>query len=135
MKVLVIGATGNVGSRVVTALLTHGHSAVAYVRSSNKLESLLPASTFQQIKVVEGNATASSAIKKAILDNQCDAVVNTAGLAEMLPWKSGPLPEIFRAVLEAVKGAGQQRGKPLRTWFMGGLGVLYYPGTKTMLSS
>jgi len=135
MKVLLLGATGNLGSRLVPALLTHGHSVVAYVRSSNKLESLLPASVYQQITVVQGDATDPISIKKAILDAGCDAVVNTAGLAALPPWGKSDFPTIFRAVVDAVREAGTDRNKPLRAWFLGGMGVLYYPGTESMLSN
>jgi uncharacterized protein YbjT (DUF2867 family) len=135
MKVLLIGATGNLGLRLVAALLTHGHSVVAYVRSSNKLESLLPESVYRQITVVQGNATDSASIKRAILNNNCDAVVNTAGLAALAPWGKSELPAIVRAVVDAVRAAGLERKKPLRTWFLAGLGVLYFPGTETMFSN
>ena len=135
MKVLLIGATGNLGIRLVAALLTHGHSVVAFVRSSNKLESLLPASVYSQIAIVEGNATDSVSIKRAILDAKCDAVVNTAGLAALPPWGKSELPAIFRAVLDAVREAGLDRSEPLRTWFLGGLGVLYFPGSESMFSN
>ncbi|KAH7135087.1 hypothetical protein B0J11DRAFT_152274 [Dendryphion nanum] len=135
MKVLLIGATGNLGLRLVTALLTHGHTVVAYVRSTNKLESLLPSAVYRQITVVEGNATDSASIKRAILDTGCDAVVNTAGVAALAPWSRSDLPAIFRSVLNAVREAGLERKKPLRTWFLAGLGVLYFPGSETMLSN
>lgn len=135
MKVLVIGATGNLGLRLVAALLTHGHSVVAYVRSQTKLQSLLPESIYSRITVIQGNATDTASIKRAILDNQCDAVVNTAGLAALAPWAKSELPAIFRSVVEAVRQAGQERQRPLRAWFMAGLGVLYYPGSETMLSN
>ena len=135
MKVLLLGATGNLGSRLVPALLTHGHQVIAFVRSSSKLEALLPASVFQQIKVVEGDATSSALVKKSILDNGCDAVVSAAGIAALPPWGSSELPKIFRSILEGVREAGAERGSPLRVWFMGGLGVLLFPGTDAMLSS
>ncbi|OCL04834.1 NAD(P)-binding protein [Glonium stellatum] len=135
MKVLLIGATGNLGIRLVAALLTHGHSVVAFVRSSNKLESLLPTSVYRQIAVVQGDATDPVSIKRAILDASCDAVVNTAGLAALPPWGKSELPAIFHAVLDAVRGAGLDRKKPLRTWFLAGMGVLYYPGSESMLSN
>jgi nucleoside-diphosphate-sugar epimerase len=134
MKVLLIGATGNLGIRLVAALLTHGHSVVAYVRSSNKLESLLSKSIYDQIDVVQGDATDTAAIKRAILDSSCDAVVNTAGVAALAPWGKSDLPAIFRAVLDAVREAGVDRKRPLRAWFLAGLGVLYYPGSEIMLS-
>ncbi|KAF2674345.1 NAD(P)-binding protein [Microthyrium microscopicum] len=134
MKVLLIGATGNMGVRLVPALLTHGHSVVAYVRSSDKLESLLPAAVYRRIIVFQGDATDSTKIKGAILDNNCDAVVNTAGLAALPPWGKSDLPLIFRSVVNAIRDASTERKKPLRSWFMGGMGVLYYPRSKTMLS-
>lgn len=135
MKVLLIGATGNLGIRLVAALLTHGHSVVAFVRSSNKLESLLPTSVYRQIAVVQGDATDPVSIKRAILDAGCDAVVNTAGLAALPPWGKSELPAIFHAVLDAVRDAGLDRKKPLRTWFLAGLGVLSYPGGESMISN
>jgi nucleoside-diphosphate-sugar epimerase len=134
MKVLIIGATGNLGIRLVAALLTHNHTVVAYVRSSKKLESLLPTSLYGQITVIQGDATDPLSIKRAILDTSCDAVVNTAGLAALPPWGKSELPTIFKAVLEAVQEAGLERSTPLRTWFLAGLGVLQYPGSKSMLS-
>ena len=134
MKVLLVGATGNLGVRLVAALLTHGHSVVAFVRSSNKLESLLSPSVYSQIAIVQGDATDPASIKRAISDASCDAVVNTAGVAAMPPWGKSELPVIFRAVLDAVREAGLDRGKPLRVWFLGGMGVLYFPGSESLLS-
>jgi nucleoside-diphosphate-sugar epimerase len=135
MKVLLVGATGTLGIRLVAALLTHGHTVVAFVRSSSKLESLLPASAYSQITVVEGQATDSGALKRAILATNCDGVVNTAGVAPIAPWGKSDMPVIFRAVVDAVREAGTERRAPLRAWFLAGLGVLYYPGTETMLSN
>src|ERR1700743_3561411 len=116
MKVLLLGATGNLGLRLVAALLTHSHSVVAFVRSSSKLESLLPASVYGQIAVVEGDAKNSASIKKAILDSGCEAVVNTAGLAALPPWGKSDLPAIFRAVVDATREAGGEKKKAVRCW-------------------
>jgi nucleoside-diphosphate-sugar epimerase len=134
MRVLLLGATGNLGSRLVPALLTHGHTVVAYVRSASKLETLLPATVYEQVTIVQGDAKNTHLIKKAILDHKCDAVVSTAGVAALAPWAKSDLPEIFRAVLDAAREAGRERQYPLRVWFLGGQGVLYYPGTQAMLS-
>jgi nucleoside-diphosphate-sugar epimerase len=135
MKVLLIGATGNLGIRLVAALLTHDHSIVAFVRSSCKLESLLPTSVYGQIAIVQGDATDPASIKRAILDAGCDAVVNTAGLAALPPWGKSELPAIFHAVLDAVREAGLDRKKLLRAWFLAGMGVLCFPGLESMLSN
>jgi uncharacterized protein YbjT (DUF2867 family) len=134
MKVLLLGATGNLGLRLVAALLTHGHGVVAYVRSVSKLESLLPPTIFQQISVVQGDATDSAAIKRAILDHRCDALVNTSGLAAMAPWGKTDLPKIFRSVVEAAQEAGEERKHRLRVWFLAGIGVMGLPQTNSMLS-
>lgn len=135
MRVLLLGATGNLGSRLVPALLTHEHSVVAYVRSASKLENLLPATVFEQVTVVQGDATNSQSIKKAIADHKCDAVISTAGVAALAPWAKSDLPVIFRAVLDAVREIGIETKRPLRVWVLGGQGVLYYPGTQSMLSN
>jgi len=135
MKVLLLGATGNLGIRLVPALLTHGHSVVAFVRSSTKLESLLSTDVYRQIAVVQGDAKDPVPIKRAILDSGCEAVVNTAGVAALPPWGKSDLPVIFRAVLDAVREAGMEREKPLRTWFLGGMGVLQYPGSESLISN
>lgn len=134
MKVLVLGATGSLGSRLIPALLTHSHDVVAFVRSSSKLEALLPKAVYQRITVVQGDAKSPASVRSAISDTGVDAVVSAAGLAALPPWGKSDLPEIFRAVLEGVREASQARGSPLRTWFLGGTSVLCYPGTETMLS-
>jgi uncharacterized protein YbjT (DUF2867 family) len=135
MKVLIIGATGNFGLRLVPALLAHGHHVVAFVRTASKLESLLPETLHRQIRVVQGSAMDSGAVKNAIIDNGCDAVINTAGLSAVAPWSHTDFPEIFRSVVQAVRMAGVKRGAPVRAWFLGGQGVLNFPGTEVMMSS
>lgn len=135
MKVLILGATGNFGQRLVPALIAHNHTVVAYVRSPEKLKQLLLPTLLDQIIVISGNATDSGAIKKAILDNNCDAVVNTAGVAAMAPWSDSDLPDIVRSVVTASMEASSERGIALRTWFLGGVGAMEYPGSNTTISS
>jgi len=134
MKVFLLGATGNLGSRLIPALLAHNHSVVAYVRSPSKLQSILPATICENITVIQGDAADSQAIKQAILETGCDAVVNTAGVAALAPWAKSDLPAIVRAVVEAVREVGILRSRPLKVWVLGGQGVLFYPGTRVMLS-
>jgi nucleoside-diphosphate-sugar epimerase len=85
MKVLLIGATGNVGIRLVPALLSHVHIVIADVRSPPKLASLLPPFIHSQITVIKGSATDSTAIKEAIQECACEAVINAAGVAALAP--------------------------------------------------
>lgn len=133
MKVLLLGATGNLGSRLVPALLSHSHTVVAYIRSSSKLRSLLPGDIFSRITVVEGDARDPAQIKAAILNHGCDAAINTAGLAALMPWGKSELPVIVKAVVQAAQEAGQETGRPLRVWILGGMGMMELPGSKYRL--
>lgn len=137
MKVLLIGATGNLGLRLVPALLKHDHVVVAYIRSPQKIESLLSADIYEQLDIVQGDAIDSDKIAKTIDEKDCDGIVNTAGLAAMAPWSHTDLPEIFSAVLDGVQQASLKLGKRkiLRLWMLGGFGVLNLPGTEHMLMS
>lgn len=126
MKVLLLGVTGNVGSRLLPALLAHKHQVVAYVRTPAKI----PAEATSKLdSIVVGSASDSAAIKAAILSHNCDAVVNAAGVAAMTGWTSqGEFRAIFAAVVQAVREAGQERGgAPIRCWLMSGFGVLDSP--------
>jgi uncharacterized protein YbjT (DUF2867 family) len=133
MKVLLLGATGNVGSRLIPALITHKHQVVVYVRSASKLPSTAIA---QLAAVVEGDGTDGDAIKAAILKENCDAVVNAAGLAAMTRWHApSQLPDIFAAVAKAAVEVGKERGgPPLRCWFLSGFNLLDGPKEPYLLA-
>ncbi|KAL2060680.1 hypothetical protein VTL71DRAFT_9321 [Oculimacula yallundae] len=127
MKVLLLGATGNVGSRLLPALIAHNHQVVIYVRNASKL-SLDAKSACSSIVV--GSATDSAAIKEAILSHNIDAVVNAAGVAAMTGFTAqGEFNAIFEAVVTAVRDAARQRadGTPIRFWGMSGFAVLDHP--------
>lgn len=133
MKVLLLGASGNLGVRLVPALLSHNHNVVAYVRSPSKLQSLLPADVFAQITVVQGDATSQETIERAIVEHHCAAVVNTAGYASLSPFGHSELPTILRAAANAARAVGEKTGGPLRAWFLGGLGAMDLPSTPYLL--
>ncbi|KAF7549280.1 hypothetical protein G7Z17_g6492 [Cylindrodendrum hubeiense] len=126
MKVLLLGATGRVGSRLLPALVKHQHSVVVLVRSPNKLP---PHASSHIAATITGSATDVATIKSAILDHNCDAVVNAAGLASMTSFgKQGDLTKIITAVAEAAAAAAKERGgPPLRCWFMSGWAMLDSP--------
>ncbi|RDW77832.1 hypothetical protein BP6252_05885 [Coleophoma cylindrospora] len=130
MKVLLLGITGNVGSRLAPALIAHKHQVVAYVRPSSK-NKIDPVLAKQLLAIHEGDATETDAIKHAILANDCSAVVNTAGLAAITPLSSSTgLPQIFAAVVAATVAAHQARGKdspPIRLWMLSGATILDNP--------
>ena len=128
MKVLLLGSTGNVGSRILSALLAHSHTPVLYVRNASKLPqqvlTSLPSSS-----IVTGDASDRNAIAKAIQEHDCEAVISAAGLAGMFS-RTEQFPKIFRAVVEAAATVGKSRGRPIRCWMLGGFGMLDIPGSK-----
>lgn len=130
MRVLVLGSTGNLGCRLLSALVLREHSVFAFVRNPSKLAPGIP----EQLSGVErGDARKAADIKAAANRNRCDAIVNTAGYAAMAPWGKSDLPAIVDAVTCASLEIGQERGRPLRVWFLGGQGLLDIPTTKSMI--
>lgn len=123
MKVLLLGATGNVGSRALPALIKHGHTVVAYVRSPAKLA---PEQRAVLAGVVTGSVTDKPALKNAILAHNCDAVFHAAGLAQM--WgrsRTGEYNTIFATVIAAIVETRQERrGPAIRAWLMSGFPML-----------
>jgi uncharacterized protein YbjT (DUF2867 family) len=71
-RVLVVGSTGVVGSRVVDHLRRSGHEVHALVREGGDVSAL----TSQEVHVVEGDLTAPDSLSRAI--GGMDAVVTTA---------------------------------------------------------
>lgn len=130
MRVLLLGGTGNVGSRLLSALIQRGHTVFAFVRDPSKLA---PGVQDKLAGISIGDAKKAADIKAAATQNRCDAIVNTAGLAAMAPWGKSDLPAIVEAVTTAALEAGQERGSPLRVWYLAGQGILDVPTKKYMI--
>lgn len=136
MKVLLLGATGSLGSRILPALLAHSHQVVVYVRSEPKLRDLVPETVLNKVTIIVGDATNSAAISDALVENQCDAFVNSAGQASIFPWQSPRMQNIINAVVTAGNDASTKLDRPLRCWLLGGLSALDMPGSSgTKLST
>ncbi|KAK4951726.1 hypothetical protein LTR10_009645 [Elasticomyces elasticus] len=129
MRVLLLGATGNLGSRLIPALLAHRHTVTVYVRSPDKLRGLISTALYDNITITTGDAMDSAAVEAAIRANNCDAIVNTAG-NRMPSGQEQILGKIAASVTSAAIRVGRERGKPFRAWLIGGLGSLKYPGTE-----
>ncbi len=121
MKVLLLGATGTLGSRITPALLSHQHQVVVFVRSENKLKETLPPSILSKVAVVTGDATDSNAILETLVNHDCDAFVNSAGQSNVFPWQAPRMQEIINAVATAGVEASKKLNHPMRGWFLGGL--------------
>jgi nucleoside-diphosphate-sugar epimerase len=82
MKVLLLGVTRKVGSQMLPALAAHYHKVVAYVvyvRAASKVGT--GKRPLKLNSIIEGSRPDGAGIKAAIISQNCDAVVNTAGLA------------------------------------------------------
>ncbi|KAG9234469.1 hypothetical protein BJ875DRAFT_461446 [Amylocarpus encephaloides] len=133
MRILLLGATGSLGSRCVQALLAHNHTLTVYVRNPAKLRSMFTPSLLARLDaVVIGDATDAQAIAKALREHDIEGIVDVAG-NQVLPWKEYALPKIARAATEAAITVGGERGRPLRAWITSGMGVLRIPGEKWMI--
>lgn len=134
-SVLLLGATGNLGLRLIPALLSHNHTVIAFVRNPPKLKSLLKPELLSQITIVEGDATDTPAIHRAIMEHDCTALICTAGMVVLNPWGKATLPGISEAAADAAILAAKQRGgRALRCWFLGGMSLLDYPGSTYFLA-
>ncbi|MFI6485134.1 NAD-dependent epimerase/dehydratase family protein [Nonomuraea sp. NPDC050663] len=76
MTTLVTGATGNVGSAIVTELLTRQRPVRALVRSASRARAILPAG----VELVEGDITNLAAVRQATAG--VTAVFHASGLPE-----------------------------------------------------
>jgi NADPH:quinone reductase-like Zn-dependent oxidoreductase len=134
MKVLLVGCTGNLGTRCLQALLAHNHTVVLYVRNPAKLHKLVSPDVIQRIAaIVLGDATDAASLLAALQDHAVDAIVDVAG-NQVLPWQEQVLPKITRSVTKAAVATGRARGRPLRAWFVTGINVLEYPGAPGLLT-
>ncbi|MCJ1290233.1 hypothetical protein MMC34_001769 [Xylographa carneopallida] len=129
MKVLLLGATGNLGSRLLPALLAHKHQVVVYVRNERKLQEVVGPSVTSRLTLVTGDATDATAIQEALVTHRCDALVNSAGLAAVLPWQAPRMQGIISAISTAAVKASKELRYPIRAWFLGGLVAMDVPGT------
>ena len=77
MKVVVTGATGFVGQRLVERLQEEGHQVLALVRSPDKAAQLFPAQQFPNVEIQGYEPQVSGDWQKAL--SGWDGVVNLAG--------------------------------------------------------
>lgn len=113
MKITVLGATGNAGSRVVTEALSRGHEVTAVVRNSTAINNL-PIG----IKVVTGDAGNSQSV--AEFSSGQDVVISAIRPAsghenEMIP--------TTRSLMDGLAKTG------VRLLVVGGAATLTVPGT------
>lgn len=144
MRVFLIGATGNLGSRTIPALLAHGHSVVAYVRSPEKLRGQVTEAILARITVEQGDGLDEAAVADVLRRHASTAIVFAVKGREPFE-KAHTQGNLVAAVTSAAVIVGRERRAqkqtprgnaeamaegPIRAWVIGALGSLVYPGTE-----
>ena len=123
MKLLILGATGNMGQRLLAQGLARGHAVTAFVRNRAKLGQQLGHSLPQGLAVFEGNTDDAASLRAAMTGQ--DAVINCAGCV-------GDGPAFIALVDRVVTQAEAALGPGGRLWLFGGAAALDVPGTDIM---
>ena len=132
MRVLIVGATGKFGSRLIPALMASNHTPIAFVRTRTRLESMLPASLLSNLTIVTGDAESIPDVKRAIIENECDVLVCCAGAPAPMRGQDKGKPSrqgiISKQVILAAVQAGEETGKVIRGWWVAGFALMDEPG-------
>ena len=119
-RVLVIGAAGNLGTRLVQEGMHQGHAITALVRDAKALGHKIKGGLLKDVHVFEGDIRDVSCIDKA-LDGQ-DIVVNAAGNVN-----DGV---VFSTLFDCVVSAVKRHPHIEKSWFLAGAAVLTIPHSK-----
>lgn len=103
MMVTVFGATGAIGSLVVSELLANGHSATAYARNAAKV----PRDWSDRVRVVIGEISDANAIDAAVEGS--DAVISALGPSMDRKARGLPLVGGTGHIISAMKRHGVTR--------------------------
>ncbi|MBO7743450.1 NAD(P)H-binding protein [Paenibacillus sp. MWE-103] len=120
MKIMVFGATGNTGRRVLAQGLQSGHEMTAFVRNPRKLRDQLGEHAAGQVRVIAAEMTDPATVGAALA--QQDAAILAAGHA-------GQGEEFVRIVDTVISQCESQPRFSGRVWIMGGAGLLDIPHT------
>ncbi len=119
-KVLVIGAAGNLGRRLILAGQRQGHLMTALVRDAEAFKSKMNGHELGNVRIVEGDLFEADPIDIA-LEGQ-HVVVNAAGNVN----DGKPFSALFDRVVSAI----ERHPAIEKAWFLAGAAVLDIPHTK-----
>jgi hypothetical protein len=130
MKVVLYGATGRAGSRILAELLRRGHDVVAVVRNLAKAAEKLP--QHPRLTLVQGDLSSTDKIAEAI--GGADAVVSAYGPP---PDKPEEVIDVTKREIAAVQQVSQQAssGHAPRLVVVGGAGSLEVAPGVTLVST
>lgn len=99
MRVVLYGATGTIGSRILKELLSRGHAITAVVRDPSKLRAQ------NNLKIEKGDILDPASIAK--LAWGADVIVSSVGPAS--PAQANQLSDVARALIAGTRRAGSPR--------------------------
>jgi uncharacterized protein len=98
MKVVLFGASGMIGSRILDELVRRGHAVTAVVRNPEKVQA------FNGVKVVQGDVTDPASV--AAIAKGSDAAISAYAPP---PTETGKILDATRSLLAGLKQAGVRR--------------------------
>ncbi|MBB6733676.1 NAD(P)-dependent oxidoreductase [Cohnella zeiphila] len=122
MKIIVFGATGNVGRKVLAEGISRGYEMTAFVRNPQKLREQ-QGEPAVGVRIVSGDMLDAESVREALAGQ--DAAILGAGNA-------GQGEEFVRIVDHLVSRCEEQPRFSGRVWVMGGAGLLEIPHTGIM---
>ncbi|MDR9855495.1 NAD(P)H-binding protein [Paenibacillus sp. VCA1] len=120
MNIIVFGATGNTGKRVLLQGIKMGHEMTAFVRNSEKLYAQLGEHSAKHVKVIVDDMMDPASVRDALAHQ--DAAIIAAGHA-------GQGEEFVRIVDNIISQCELEPSFSGRVWVMGGAGLLDIPYT------
>lgn len=123
MKIIVFGATGNTGRKVLERGVNRGHEMTAFVRNPEKLYEQQGMEIAAQVKVIAKDIMDPESVYEGLL--QQDAAIIAAGNAAQGE-------EFVRIVDNIVSQCEKNTRFSGRIWLMGGAGLLDIPYTDLM---
>jgi len=122
MKLVVFGATGNIGQRIVSEALSRGHDVTGVVRDPETQKSPDP-----KVPLLKGDATDTASVANVV--KGADAVVSA--ISPRINARGLPAPSLANAARAVIAGA--KRAGVKRVIFVGGAGSLEVaPGKRLM---
>ncbi|KAI0027471.1 hypothetical protein K488DRAFT_74522 [Vararia minispora EC-137] len=129
MNVLVIGASGRIGSAAVESCLDKGHNVTAFLRTPGKLPSHLR--RHGNLRIVQGDASIHADISAAMQGQ--DAVIQAAVYGSNTPWgDTSAAVAVVRTVIDAAREASATRATPVRLWVLSGQVLMDIPALGTI---
>ncbi|WP_136605542.1 NAD(P)-dependent oxidoreductase [Paenibacillus dokdonensis] len=120
MKIIVFGATGNTGKRVLAQGIKMGNEMTAFIRNSEKLYDQLGEHSAKHVKVIVDDMMDPVSVREALAHQ--NAAIIAAGHA-------GRGEEFVRIVDNIISQCELEPSFNGRVWVMGGAGLLNIPYT------